>query len=161
MKFVSSVCINATTAQVWKALSDIEKVSLWAAPILESECKGALKVGVGAERVCKLKGNMTIKETWVKWDEGSSFTYLGEGIPLTTLAKNTWTVKNENGMTLLTSVAEIEFKRGVFGYLMAAIMKFSMKRQGPQVLATFKYWVENGTPYKGKSSAINMGPATC
>lgn len=161
MKAISSVCINASTAKVWELLSDIEKVSIWAEPVLEAKCTSPSNVGVGAERVCKLKGNMQVKETWVGWNEGKSFTYVAEGIPFTKSAKNTWSIEDENGITLLTSVAEIEFKKGILGYLMAAVMKLAMKRQAPQALATFKYWVENGTPYTGKPSALKLGPTRC
>ena len=87
MKAISSVCINASTAKVWELLSDIEKVSIWAEPVLDAKCTGASNVGVGAERVCKLKGNMQVKETWVGWNEGKSFTYVAEGIPFTKSAK--------------------------------------------------------------------------
>lgn len=161
MKMVNSVCIDAEIAKVWEALTEIEKVSLWAAPVLEASCSGDLTRGIGAERVCKLKGNMTLTETWVEWEEESSFTYVARGIPFTSSAKNRWSIKNENGKTLLTSEADIKFKKGLLGFLMSAMMKVAFKKQGPQALASFKYWVENGEPYKGKLSALSLGAASC
>lgn len=161
MQFINSICIEAPSTEVWKALADIEKVSLWADPIVEAHCSESKNSGIGAERVCQLKGNMTVRETWTEWDEGRSFTYVGDGIPFTTSAKNSWSIREMNGNTLLTSVAEIEFRRGLLGALMQGIMKYSMKRQGPQVMASFKYWVENGRPYTGKPSALIPGPVIC
>ena len=161
IRMKNSVCIESSVGAVWNALSDIEKVTFWAEPILEAHCSGDTRRGIGAVRVCKLKGNMIIKERWVAWDEGKSFTYVGDGMPLIKSAKNTWSVKAENGKTLLTSDAEIEFKWGIFGKLLELALGSAMRRMGPPTLAAFKYWVENGRPYEGKHSSLPVAPAAC
>lgn len=161
IRMKGSVCIESSASVVWSALADLEKVPLWVEPIREAHCEGDTRRGTGAIRVCKLKGNMTIKEKWVAWDEGKSFTYVAYGMPLIKSAKNTWTVKPENGKTLLTTDAEIEFKWGIFGKLLELALGSGMRRMGPPTLAAFKYWVENGRPYEGKHSSLPVAPAAC
>lgn len=161
IRIVNSVCIEASSDSVWQALSNLESVTLWVEPILEARCSGVTRRGVGAERVCRLKGNMTIHEKWISWNEGNSFSYIGYGMPLIKSAKNTWSIKNENGKTLLTSDAEIEFKGGIFGRLLEFAMESVMRRMGPPTLSAFKYWVENGRPYEGKHASLPKAPITC
>jgi ligand-binding SRPBCC domain-containing protein len=161
IRLVNSACIESSVENVWKALSDIENVALWAEPILEAHCRGDIKRGVGAKRVCKLRGNMTITEKWIAWKEGESFTYVGYGMPFVGSAKNTWSIGRENGKTLLTSEAEIEFRGGLFGSLLEFVFRPTLRRMGPQTLAAFKYWVENGRPFEGKHSALPVAPVKC
>ncbi|MFQ5640420.1 MAG: SRPBCC family protein [bacterium] len=161
MRLVNSVCIEASTEAVWKALSDIENVTLWAEPILEAYCNSDIKRGVGAERTCKLRGNMTVREKWTHWQEGNSFTYIGYGVPMIKSAKNTWAIRSENDKTLLINETEIEFQGGVFGQLLEFVMGSSMRRMGPRTLAAFKYWVENGYPFEGKHSSLPIAPVSC
>ncbi len=161
MKLVNSVCVEAPVEAVWAALSEIENVTLWAEPVLEAYCSGDTKRGVGAERTCKLKGNMTIREEWTHWEEGKSFTYVAHGVPLIKIAKNRWSVKNDNGKILLMSDAEIEFKGGVLGKLPELFLGPSIRRMGPRALAAFKYWVEHGHAFEGKHSSLPIVPASC
>ncbi len=161
IRLVGSVCVEASVETVWKTLSDIENVPLWVEPIVEAYCSSDTKRGVGTERTCKLRGNITIKEKWIHWEEGISFAYIGYGIPLMKMAKNTWTIKKENNKTLVTSEAEIEFKGGVFGKLLEFVMGPSMRRLGRPTLAAFKYLVENGHPFEGKHSSLPIAPASC
>ena len=161
IRLQGSVCVEASVEAVWTVLSDIENVPLWVEPIVEAHCSSDTKRGIGTERTCKLKGNMTIKEKWVHWEEGTSFAYIGYGLPLMKSAKNTWTLKNENGKTLLTSEAEIKFKGGVLGKILELIMEPLMRRMGAQTLAAFKYFVENGRPFEGKHSSLPIASAIC
>lgn len=161
IRLINSVCIEASMETVWRALSDLENVTLWAEPILEAHCSGVTRRGVGAERVCKLRGNMTIHEKWITWDEGNSFAYIGYGMPLIKSARNTWSIKSEKGKTLLTSDAEIELMGGIVGKFLELVMASTMRRLGPPTLAAFKYWVENGRPYEGKHSSLPIAPSTC
>lgn len=161
IKLYSSACIDTSVEETWKVLSQIENIVLWSEPIETSFCSGDISRGVGAERTCKLKGNITIYEKWIDWDEGKSFTYLGFNLPLTKSAENTWSVISENGKTLLTSEAEIVLKGGIFGKLLEPLMHKMSKRMGANALAAFKYLVENGEPYKDKHSSLPRAPITC
>ena len=160
LKFENTACIEASRETVWNALADLEKVSWWAEPVLEAHCDNA-NGGVGALRVCKLKGNMEIRERWTAWEPGESFTYIGEGMPLVQFAKNTWSIHEQNGMILVKSRAEFTFKGGLMGRLLEIPMGLMMKRMGPQALAGLKYWVENGCAYKGDMSKLPLAPVSC
>ena len=160
-KLKSTACIDASVADVWKVLSNIEDVSQWVDPIQKSYCSGELKKGVGAKRICELKGNITIYEKWIDWQEGKSFTYQGFDIPLTKSAKNTWSVQQEGDKTLLISEAEIELKGGIFGKLLEPIMLLVSKKMAADSFAAFKYLVEQGKPFKGKVSSLARVPVSC
>jgi Polyketide cyclase / dehydrase and lipid transport len=103
----SSVCIDAPAADVWDRLARLEDIRLWSEPIVTARCTDGRAHGVGAERSCRLTGGVVIRERWLAWDEGRSFTYEGVGVPLVSGARNRWTVQPEGGRTLLTSEAEV------------------------------------------------------
>ena len=118
MKLIMSACIEASTDQVWNVLSDISNVNLWVDPIISATCESDIKRGVGAIRVCELKGNMTIKEKWIKWDEGNSFTYQADETSFFKSATNKWTLKLDKGKTLITTESDVVLKGGVFGKIL-------------------------------------------
>lgn len=161
MKYVYSVCIDAGQEKVWETLADIENVKLWVEPIVESYCRSDIKEGVGTERICKLKGNLTIREEWISWKTGESFTYVGYGMPYITSATNKWSLHTEKGKTRLTSEANIVFEKGLMGRVMYLVFKLTINRMAPRTLAAFKYWVENGQPYEGKHSSLPIESAMC
>ena len=161
IKLFASVCIEAPAETVWARLAKLEDIQLWSEPVVRARCEGTLSQGVGAERTCELAGNYTIKERWVAWDEGRSFTYEGFGIPLMKRAANRWTVVPQGEQSLLTSEAELEIKGGVFGRVLEPLLVPLLRRMAPNALAGFKYLVENGHPYAGKASKLPRVPATC
>lgn len=161
IKLFASACIDAPKEAVWLVLSKLEDIALWSESVLSAQCDSDHRQGVGAERTCSLKGNATIKEQWIAWDEGNSFTYVALGIPMIKSARNTWTVRSEHGKTLLTSEAEVEIKGGILGRLLEPVMQPIMQRMAPGALAAFKYLVENGRPYPGKHAELPRAPVTC
>lgn len=161
LKLVSSVCIEAPAAQVWAHLAQLEDIQLWSAAVRHASCAGAITRGVGAERTCQLAGNLTIKEHWVAWEEGRSFTYDGFGIPLMKRARNRWSVSPQGAKALLTSEAELEIKGGVLGRLLEPLLGPMMRRTAPGALAAFKYFVEQGQPYSGKAADLPRAAVTC
>ena len=156
----SSICIDAPPERVWQALSQLEDVQVWVDVVSSAEC-GEVTQGVGAKRTCDLKGNITIEETWLAWDEGRSFTYEATGMPMIRQATNTWTVHPEGNKTLLTSEAKLEVKGGVFGRLLEPFIRIQLNRIGPDSLANFKYLVEYGEPPPSGNSEYLPAPATC
>jgi hypothetical protein len=60
---------------VWARLARLEDIRLWSEAIVDARCEGDRSRGVGAERTCDLRGGITIREHWIAWDEGRSFTY--------------------------------------------------------------------------------------
>ena len=161
MKLIMSACIEASTDQVWNILSDISNVNLWVDPIISASCESSVKRGVGAIRVCKLKGNMTITEKWVEWDEGNSFTYHADEISLIKSAKNKWTVKSDKGKTLIITESDVVLKGGVFGKILEPLMYLVSKKMGTDSLAALKYLVETGKPFEKQFSKLPRVAITC
>lgn len=161
IKLLLTACINEPKDKVWRVLSEIEHVDLWVEPIISASCKSELSKGIGTIRVCNLKGNITIREEWIEWQEGRSFTYLGYNIPMIKSAKNTWSVKSVNGKTLVTTYSEVELKGGVSGKLLEPLMKIISKRMGADSLAALKYLLETGRSYEGNFSSLPRVPIMC
>jgi hypothetical protein len=161
IKLFASVCIEAPADRVWARLAKLEDIQLWAEAVVHAQCDGTLTQGVGAERTCELAGKRIIKEQWVAWEEGRSFTYEGVGIPLMKRAINHWSVLPQGERSLLTSEAELEIKGGVVGRLLEPLLGPLLRRMAPTTLAAFKYLVEHGQPYEGKASALPKAPALC
>jgi hypothetical protein len=111
-------------------------------------------------RICELS-QATIRETIVEWDEGRSFKYRGEGAPMMHHATNLWSLEPQGNRTLVTSSAEVVLKGGVFGRLLEPLMKSMFRRLGARSLASLKYFVEQGHPYRGRSRDLAPAPALC
>jgi hypothetical protein len=161
IQLFASVCIEAPAEAVWAQLAKLEDIQLWSEAVLHARCTGSVSLGVGAERVCELVGNRMIREHWVVWDEGRSFTYEGFGIPLVQRAVNRWSVVPQGARALLTSEAEVTLQGGMFGRMLEPILGPLMRRMAPNALAGFKYLVEQGHPYSGKFSELPRVPTTC
>ena len=161
IKLFASVCIEAPADIVWARLAKLEDIALWSEAVVDARWEGAISHGVGAERTCELAGKRTIKERWVAWEEGRSFTYEGFGIPLVKRAANRWSVLPHGEQALLTSEAELELKGGVLGRMLEPLIGPLMRRMAPNALAGFKYLVEHGHPYAGKAARLPRAPAAC
>ncbi len=140
----SSVCIDAPLKKVWARLARLEDIRLWSEAIAEARCAEGRRHGVGAERTCRLRGDIVIRERWVAWDEGRSFTYDGVGVPLVARARNTWSVHAEGDRTLLVSEAQVVLKGGPVGRLLEPLLSCQIRGMGRRSLAAFKYLVETG-----------------
>ena len=134
----ASVCIDAPAAVAWAQLAKLEDIQLWSEAILRAHCAEGRASGVGAERICDLAGNLTIREHWVAWDEGRSFQYEGYGIPMVCRATNRWSVVPQGNQSLLVSEATVELKGGVFGRLLEPIMGPLMQRMARFMAAGFR-----------------------
>jgi Polyketide cyclase / dehydrase and lipid transport len=130
---------------VWAALARLEAIELWSEPVLSARCTPGRDRGVGAVRVCRLRGGLELVERWVSWDEGRSFTYEGTGIPLVASARNTWTVLPIGTQTVLTSEATVTVKGGRMGRLLEPLLGWQSRRLGRHALAAFKHLVETGS----------------
>ncbi len=161
LKIIGTACIDASSQRTWDVLSDIENMPQWSESVLSATCEGKHKRGIGAQRTCLLKNNITIIERWVAWEEGRSFTYEGFNLPLVKSAKNTWSLVSENGKTLLKTESEVVFKGGIFGRLLEPLMRLMAIKMGSDALAAFKYLVENDQPFEGKHSMLPRVPIAC
>jgi hypothetical protein len=157
----SSVCIDARAERVWERLARLEDIKLWSDAIVDARCPEDHDRGVGAERTCRLAGGITVRERWLSWEEGRSFTYEGTGVPLVARARNTWTVRPEGERCLLTSDAEVVLKGGRLGSLLEPLVSRQVRRVGPRSLAAFKHLVEHGEPPSVRHAKLALGPAAC
>ena len=161
IKISGSVCIDAPVSKVWTVLSELESIDVWVDTIERSYCVGEHTRGVDAIRVCQLKSDVTIKETIVAWEEGESFGYAAEGVPLMKRATNFWKVEEHGSQTLVTTSSELELKGGMFGRLFESVLAPIMKRLAPKSLAALKYLVENGKPYPRNTRELLPVTASC
>jgi hypothetical protein len=162
LRLSATVCIDAPAGTVWRALARLEDLVLWSEPVISARCEPGRSGGVGAERICQLKGGITLTERWSAWEEGHAFSYEGTGIPLVRRARNTWTVHPHGAdRTLLESNAEVEVKGGPLGRLLEPLLAWQSRRLGQRSLAAFKHLVEHGTPPSAKHSRLPRIPATC
>jgi len=161
LKMKASACINASVESTWNTLADVENIYLWSELVVSSECSGSQKSGVGTARTCHIGKSVVITERWIFWQEGESYTYEGFNLPLVKSAKNTWSVKADNGKTLLTTESEVVLKGGIFGKLLEPLMLLVSKKMGSNALSAFKYLVENGKPFEGKHSSLPRVSSFC
>lgn len=161
IKISGSVCIDAPVTHVWSVLSELESIDVWVDSIERSYCVGERTRGVDAVRVCQLRGDVTVKETIVAWEEGESFGYTAEGVPLMKRATNFWRVEERGSQTLVTTSSDLELKGGVFGRLFEPMLAPTIKRLAPKSLAALKYLVENGKPYPGNTRKLLPVAARC
>lgn len=142
----------------------LEEISLWSAPVLKASCPAGHNSGVGAMRVCILRGNLEIRESWSEWsDELRYFTYQAEGIPLVRRAVNRWSVQAHGpSQSLLISEAEVELRGGIVArFLFEPAMAKRMTAMGRQSLAALKHLVETGRKFEGKHTSLPIPQATC
>jgi hypothetical protein len=156
---VGSVCIEAPAHEVWARLARLEDIRLWSEAVLDARCEGTTSRGAGAERTCDLRGGITIRERWLAWEEGRSFTYEGSGLPGVAQARNRWTVEPDGAHTLLSSKADVELKP--IARLVEPLLERQIMRVGARTLAAFKFLVENGTPPPGKHRRLPRATVTC
>jgi hypothetical protein len=154
-----TACIDAPVSAVWAVLSDLDAIHVWVDSIRHSSCPEQDR-GVGAIRLCELKQG-TIRETILEWEEGRAFKYRGEGAPMMKHATNRWSVEPHGTQTLVTTTAEVVLKGGIFGVLLQPLVKMVATRMGARSLASLKYLVEHGQPYRGHPRALAPAPMGC
>jgi carbon monoxide dehydrogenase subunit G len=159
ISITASVCVDASLEATWRVLSDLERIPLWVPAIRRAYCPAASR-GEGAVRVCEL-GRVTIRETFVAWNEDASFTYRGEGAPGMHRAVNTWSVERNAGRCLVTTQAEAELKGGVLGRLFEPLVTLAFRRMAAHSLAALQYLVEHGMPYQGDIRKLGPIPVSC
>jgi len=161
MKLTTSVCIEAPKAQTWKYLSDLERASDWVDALVTTKLEDQNVRALGAIRVCTMTNGDKARELFTAWSEGSSFTYEVLNAPMVKYASNAWSIVEVDGKSLVTSRAILELKGGIFGKAMGFVARIVAKRSMMKYLAAFKYLVENGRVYEGKSSDLPRISFTC
>ncbi|MBI1375947.1 MAG: hypothetical protein GC157_00465 [Frankiales bacterium] len=147
-----SVCIDAAPEAVWSVLARLEDIVLWSDAVQSAVTAPGRDRGVGAERICVLRGGITLTERWTHWEEGRSFTYLGSGLPGVKAASNRWTVTAVDGRTLLETRAEVTLKAGRIGRLFDEALARRARGMGRDTLGVLKFLSETGrVPQQGEA----------
>ena len=157
----ASVCIDAPAGAVWERLARLEDIQLWSEAVVAASCPDGRSRGVGAERVCRLAGGVTIRERWLEWQEGSGFVYEGVGVPFVARARNRWTVQPHGSRTMLISEADVWLKGGLIGRLMSPLASRQIGRVASRTLAAFAYLVEHGEAPHVKHSRLPVPAPVC
>lgn len=157
----ASVCIDAPAGVVWDRLARLEEIEVWSEAVLAAECPAGRSRGVGAERVCRLAGGVTIRERWLEWDEGSGFVYEGAGIPLVASARNRWVLQAHGDQTMLISEAEVRLKGRVLARLLSPLVSHQIQRVALRTLAAFAYLVERGEAPTVRHSRLPVPAPVC
>ena len=156
-----SVCIEATPEKVWAALARLEDIQLWSGAVLSAHCPAGKESGVGAERVCLLKGDIQLTEKWTHWEDGRMFAYEGYGLPMVKVATNKWEIIHDKGMTVIRSEATVTLKGGIFGRMLEPVFSLMIRRMAPRAFAALKYFIENGKPFRGNPRSLPLAAAIC
>jgi hypothetical protein len=156
----TSICIDAPVAEVWRWLADLEAITLWSSTVLRASCPGE-RTGVGAERICDLRGGVVLRERWLEWDEGRSFTYEGRGLPLVAVATNRWVLTPADDRTLLTSTATLGLKGRVAGRALEPVFGLLARRTAARSFLPFKFLVEHDRPFDGARDALGHALSSC
>ncbi len=145
----SQITIHAPKEVVWQALSDLGGVNKYHMAVEKSYYSSDQKSGVGASRVCEFANGGSLSETVVRWQDGSSLTLsLNPGKkmpPFRSNSEGTFSVREDNGNTVVDMEMRYDLRFGFLGRLMDALMvRPQFSKIIPQVLAGLKYHIETG-----------------
>ena len=120
----STIEINAPIDQVWKKLAKLDDVQHWAGNVETSRYATDQTEGVGAKRVCEVKGLGTLEETFTDWKDGETLTYAVEGMPrVVKHVQNTWRLEQITPeRTRVFSQIQLQTRYGAAGALFASLM---------------------------------------
>ena len=138
-----SVRINAPKSTVWEAMSEFDSVSKWTRSVSESYFVSTQTEGIGTERACKVPRFGLVKEKITYWEPLKGLSYEAN-TAITKYARSHWRISSDGEDTIVTVSPEFEVRFGFLGRLMETfLLKPQLNKQIPEVLAEFKYYVEN------------------
>lgn len=74
-RYVNSVVVDATPAEIWTALEDAAAWPRWATPIKNVEWTSPAPFGVGTTRTVTMIGRMIVDEEFIAWEPGSRLAF--------------------------------------------------------------------------------------
>ena len=145
--FAADTMIDAPVEKVWEALADIGGIDEWNPGVVQSHATSEKTGGVGATRFCDLGGENYLDEEVVAWDPGERLTMriVGTNMPFETAAI-CFTLRPENGRTVVTVSPAYRLKYGLLGALMDRFYVRGTYRKGmASLLRGLKEHVETGS----------------
>ena len=145
-KVEAQIIIDAPVQKVWEVLADIGGVAKWAPTIKHAVTTSKANSGVGCERECDVAGFGKVTERFVKWEDGSHYTYEVTGAGPMKLVRTTWSVRGAGNQSVATVSIRFRMKFGPLGVLMAPMAKVMMRKQVKLSLAGLKHYGETEEP---------------
>ena len=150
--FTKKVNINASIAQTWRKLSQLETIATWTHLIEKSFIRSELQNGFGVERTCILPNKNRLIETVDEWESEKSLGYKIVGLSVAKHHRESWALKEHGDETMLTFKLEYEANIPIIGaFLERTIFRYIMNRDMTRLVAEFKYYVENGVGAPNKA----------
>ena len=106
------MCVDAPAQDVGAALSDLPWIHCYVDAIRTAYCTSERNA---ASALCGCASSRTESPSRTRWwpgEEGTSFTYGGEGVPMVRHDADTWRVEAAGSQTLVTTVSEVEVRGG-------------------------------------------------
>jgi carbon monoxide dehydrogenase subunit G len=141
--------INASKADVWKAISKFGDICHASPGVLKSRVTSEQQEGVGATRHCDFSMmGASVEERILEWNEGESLkidVYQFEKLPGIQTMKAHFKVKETNSVkTVLTATLEYSMKNPFFNIMNVLMMKGMNTKNWDAVLAGHKKYIETG-----------------
>jgi uncharacterized protein YndB with AHSA1/START domain len=142
--FSTEIKIQASVEQVWSVLADIGHIDRWNPGVVESHVLSDQPAGLGASRYCNLGDKNFLNEEVVTWEEGKRLTMRITDTNLPLRADIQFTLRPENGSSVVTVSPEYTVKYGPLGWLLDRFYVRSNYEKGMNaLLAGLKAYVED------------------
>jgi uncharacterized protein YndB with AHSA1/START domain len=145
--FATETKIEAPVTAVWQALGEIGDIYRWNPGVRASHTTSEQEAGLGATRYCDLGGKNYLDEEVVLWQPNEKLTMriTGTNLPFAT-ADIRFTLRPENGSTVVTVSPLYKLKYGVLGELLDRVYVRNSYQKGMEaLLAGLKAHVEEET----------------
>ncbi len=150
-----AVTINASSAEVWRALADFGNISVFNPSVKESRLTSDQPGGLGATRECVLAPVGVVQERITSWDEGRMMSieiYDRKKIPGLRTGVATIEIDSRGERTDVSMSLDYEVGLGVLGASMNVIvMRRNFSKALAGLLAGLKHHVETGESVNGKT----------
>ena len=135
--------IDCSKEVVWNVLADIGNVSKYFKGVKSSSYIGDKRNGAGTARHCIIPGGY-LKEKVIEWREGQGYTletFESKGVPL---KKNIikFSLEDEEKHVIASQSMNYETSGGIFGFLMAPLMKYMLGKAIKDALHDLKTYCE-------------------
>ena len=135
------ILINASSDQIWQALSDFDSISTWSGVVDHSTYLTPESSGIGSARRIQ-QGANTLIETVTEWNEGELLAYTLSGLPpVFRSATNCWRISQNEAPTKVSLTIELVPIRPPAA-LPAAIVSRVIARINKKLLRDLKKYVE-------------------
>ena len=142
--FATETRIEAPVDEVWRALGEIGDIYRWNPGVRASHTTSEEEAGLGVTRYCDLGGKNYLDEEVVAWQPNEKLTMriTGTNLPFET-ADIRFTLRPENGATVVTVSPLYKLKYGVMGKMLDRVYVRKSYQKGMEaLLAGLKAHVE-------------------